>query len=152
MEISNFVLNKTELKAEEYKEIFKNKSLKRCDKYFLRLNKLKTNVEKIVKSFQPIPDEIIQDYQNNYIKFSRCFFNEKTIKEAKKDKINLKNFLQDMEATLEQIKGYKEKINGANFVLVFFFTESLITNYMTFLNLSEGICKDFISNYKKNIK
>lgn len=151
MEISNFVLNKTELKAEEYKEIFKNKSLKRCEKYFLRLNKLKTNVEKIVKSFQFIPDEILQDYQNNYIKFSRCFFNEKTIKEAKKDKINLKNFLQDMEATLEQIRGYKEKINGVNFVVAFI-TKPLITNYMTFLNLSEGICKDFISNYKKNIK
>jgi len=148
MEVSNFKLNDTQLKEEEYKKIFKSKSLKRCQKYYLELNKVKVTVEYKVKSFEVIPNELIKDFENNYVKFSRCFFNENTIKEVKKDKIKLDKFLIDMEATLEQVKNYKEKINTFYWGLKFL-SGNLVDNYLKFLNICQFTCEDFIIKYKK---
>lgn len=149
MDISTFVLNKTEVKTEEYKTLFKKNSLKRCEKYFLQLNKLKTDVEKLVKSFKSIPLEIFKELQNSYNKFCHCFFNEKTLKSAKKEKIDLNVFLNDMKETYDQMENYKKKIGEINFILKVFIPSD---NYIIFLNFWQNLCKDFINKYKKYVK
>jgi hypothetical protein len=44
---------------------------------------------------------------------------------------------------LEQIKGYKEKINKTPSIIKMFMAD-LVNNYSKFLNISEMMCNDFL--------
>ena len=110
------------------------KNTKECEIYFSKLEKIKENVAEKVKKMEMIPDEWIEEYKREYFKFSKCYF-------AKK--LRIPGVKEHLLKTLEQIKGYKEKINKTPNIIKIFMVD-LVNNYSKFLEISEMICKDFL--------
>ena len=48
------------------------KNTKQCEIYFSKLEKIKDNVAEKVNKMEMIPDELIIEYQREYVNFSKC--------------------------------------------------------------------------------
>jgi len=111
-----------------------SKNTKDCYIYFSKFEKIKENVKQKVKEMNMIPDKWMIEYQNEYKLFLKCYF-------AKK--LRIPGVKEHLIHTLEQIKGYKEKINKTPSIIKMFMV-NLVNNYLKFLNISELMCNDFL--------
>jgi chromosome segregation ATPase len=111
-----------------------SRNTKDCYIYFSKLEKIKENVAEKAKKMEMIPNEWMDEYQREYTQFSKCYFSKK---------IKIKGVKEHLIHTLEQIKGYKEKINKTPSIIKMFMVD-LVNNYSKFLNISEMMCNDFL--------
>lgn len=110
------------------------KNTKECEIYFSKLEKIKNNVAEKVKKMEMIPDEWFIEYKSEYASFAKCYF-------AKK--LRIPGVKEHLLKTLEQINGYKDKIKKTPDAIKIFIID-LVNNYSKFLDISEGICRDFL--------
>jgi hypothetical protein len=111
------------------------KNTKECEIYFSKLEKIKENVAEKVKKMEIIPDEWMDEYKREYSNFAKCYFSKK---------IKIKGVKEHLLKTLEQINSYKKKINETPDIVKIFIID-LVNNYSKFLDISEGMCKDFLN-------
>ena len=111
-----------------------SKNTKDCYIYFSKIEKIKDNVALKVKKMEMIPDEWFVEYKCEYANFAKCYF-------AKKLKIS--GVKEHLLKTLEQINGFKEKIEKTPDIVKIFIID-LVDNYSKFLDISEGMCRDFL--------
>jgi hypothetical protein len=110
------------------------KNTKECEIYFSKLEKIKNNVSEKVKKMEMIPDEWMEEYKREYAKFSKCYF-------AKN--LRIPGVKEHLLKTLEQINGYKAKINKIPSIIQNFMID-LVNNYLKFLDISEMMCNNFL--------
>ena len=111
-----------------------SKNTKDCYIYFSKLEKIKDNVAEKVKKMEMIPDELIAEFKNEYANFSKCYF-------AKK--LCIPGVKEHLLKTLEQIAGHREKIKKTPDIIKIFIID-LLDNYSKFLDISEGMCRNFL--------
>ena len=107
---------------------------KECKIYFSNLEKIKEKVAEKVKKMEMIPDELMNEYKSEYENFSKCYFSKK---------MSIPGIKENILRTLEQIIGYKEKINKIP-KIIRIFLKDLVNNYLKFLDMSEMMCRDFL--------
>jgi hypothetical protein len=110
------------------------KNTKECEIYFSKLEKIKEKVAEKVRKMEMIPDEWMEEYKREYLKFSKCYF-------AKK--LRIPGVKEHLIHTLVQINSYKKKINETPDIVKIFIID-LVNNYSKFLDISEGMCRDFL--------
>ena len=110
------------------------KNTKECEVYFSKLEKIRNTVEEKVKKMEMIPDKLIAEYKSEYENFSKCYFSKK---------MSIPGIKENILRTLEQIIGYKEKINKIP-KIIRIFLKDLVNNYLKFLDMSEMMCRDFL--------
>jgi hypothetical protein len=110
------------------------KNTKQCEIYFSKLEKIKDNVAEKVNKMEMIPDEWMKEYKREYANFSKCYFSKK---------LHIPGVKEHLLRTLEQIKGYKEKIIKTPNIIKIFIVD-LVNNYLQFLDISEIMCRNFL--------
>ena len=111
-----------------------SKNTKDCYIYFSKLEKIKKNVAEKVKKMEMIPNEWMDEYKREYANFSNCYFSKK---------LKIPSVKEYILKTIKQITGYREKINKTPDIIKIFMLD-LINNYSKFLDISEGMCSDFL--------